>query len=71
MITHSIILNGVRFKMAEGTMQATNTQLIIDKLTKDECDGILKEANRIKATVASHPVKRQLLQGIIMGCLRK
>jgi|AGFT01.1.fsa_nt_gi hypothetical protein len=71
MPTHSLILNGIRFKMQEGTVQSTNTQLVIDKLTKEQCDGILREANRIKATVANHPVKRQLLQGIIMGCLRK
>lgn len=68
---HSIIINGHRFKMTEGVVQSTNTQLLIDKLTKDECDGILLEANKIKSTVANHPVKRQLLQGIIMGCLRK
>ena len=71
MPTHSIILNGVRFKMTEGVVQSTNTQLVLDKLTKAECDGILREANRIKLSVSNHPVKRQLLQGIIMGCLRK
>lgn len=71
MSTHSIILNGKRFKMTEGVVQSTNTQLVLDKLTKDECDAILREANKIKSTVASNPVKRQLLQGIIMGCLRK
>lgn len=70
-VQHSIIINGHRFKMSEGIVQSTNTQLLIDKLTKDECDAILREANKIKSTVASHPVKRQLLQGIIMGCIRK
>ncbi|AZU97987.1 hypothetical protein SEPL_379 [Salmonella phage SE_PL] len=71
MPTHSLVLNGIRFKMTEGALQSTNTQLVLDKLTKEQCDGILREANRIKSTVSNHPVKRQLLQGIIMGCLRK
>lgn len=71
LVQHSLILNGVRFKMTEGAIQTTNTQLVLDKLSKDECDAILKEANKIKSTVQSHPVKKQLLQGIIMGCIRK
>ena len=71
MSTHSIILDGHRFKMTEGVLQSTNTQLVIDKLTKEQCDSVLREANKIKSTVQSNPVKRQLLQGIIMGCLRK
>lgn len=71
LVQHSIVINGNRFKMTEGVVQSTNTQLIIDKLTKTECDDILREANKLKSTVATNPVKRQLLQGIIMGCLRK
>lgn len=71
MTTHSLLLDGIRFKMTEGALQSTNTQLIIDKLTKEQCDKVLKEANKIKSTVQFNPVKRQLLQGIIMGCIRK
>lgn len=70
-IQHSLIIDGVRFKMTEGIVQSTNTQLVLDKLSKEKCDSILKEANRIKGTVANNPVKRQLLQGNIMGCIRK
>lgn len=70
-VQHSIIINGNRFKMTEGIVQSTNTQLVLDKLTKDECDSVLREANRIRETVANHPVKRQLLQSIIMGCIHK
>lgn len=69
--TQSIILDGHRFKMTEGIVQSTNTQLIIDKLTKEQCERVLREADKIKSTVQSNPVKKQLLQGIIMGCLRK
>lgn len=47
------------------------THSLVLNVTKEQCDGILREANRIKSTVSNHPVKRQLLQGIIMGCLRK
>lgn len=68
---HSIIINGNRFKMTEGVIQSTNTQLVLDKLTKDQCDDILREANKMKTSVINHPVKRQLLQSIIMGCIRK
>lgn len=71
LVQHSLIIDGVRFKMTEGALQSTNTQIVLDKLSKDKCDSILKEASKLKGTVANNPVKRQLLQCIIMGCLRK
>lgn len=70
-IQYSLIIDGVRFKMSEGVLQSTNTQLVLDNLSKDKCNAILKEANKIKSSVLNHPVKSQLLQVIIMGCIRK
>lgn len=68
---HSVILQGNRFKMAEGSAQMTNVQLVLDKLDREQSALTLLEAKRIRPGYAKHPVLSMLLNLIILGCTKK
>lgn len=68
---HSVIVQGKRYKMAEGSAQMTNVQLVLDKLSKDELSSTIIEAKKLRPGYAKHPVLSMLLNLIIIGATKK
>lgn len=68
---HSVIVQGKRYKMAEGSAQITNVQLVLDKLSKDEVASTIIEAKKLRPGYAKHPVLSMLLNLIIIGATKK
>lgn len=68
-VYHSIMLCNKRFKMAEGTAQVTNYQLVLDKCNSSEKESIYK-ANRVRTQYKNDPVRSVLLNLIMLGCIK-
>jgi hypothetical protein len=68
---HSVIVQGKRYKMAEGSAQMTNVQLVLDTLNREQAARTVIEARRLKPGYANHPVISMLLNLIILGAVKK
>lgn len=68
---HSVILQGKRYKMAEGSAQMTNVQLVLDTLTREQAASTLLEAKKIRPGYSHNPVLSMLLNLIIIGASKK
>ncbi len=68
---HSVIVQGKRYKMAEGSAQITNVQLVLDKLDREEAARTIIEAKKLRPGYAKHPVLSMLLNLIIIGASKK
>lgn len=68
---HSVIVQGKRYKMAEGPAQMTNVQLVLDKLDREEAARTIIEAKKLRPGYAKHPVLSMLLNLIIIGASKK
>lgn len=66
---HSIVIANKRFRMAEGSAQVTNYQLVLDKCTANEKEQIYKEACKIRNQYTD-PVEKTLINLIMLGCLK-
>lgn len=70
-VYHSVLVQGKRYKMAEGAVNATNVQLVLDKLTREEIARTIIEAKKLRPGYAKHPVLSMLLNLIIIGASKK
>lgn len=71
MTYHSVIIQGLRFKMAEGAIQSTNVQLVLDKLDDEQTAKVLQDAKRMRPAYSKKPVHAMLLNLIIIGASKR
>jgi hypothetical protein len=57
--------------MAEGAIQSTNVQLVLDKLSREEAARTLIEAKGLRPAYMKNPVLSMLLNLIIIGASKK